>query len=130
VVTHLFGDGDLDAGYHKVKASAAKESIARKTRTIASGNAQGTYWNRIKCKEHFGNSLGAVIRQATINLDAQIWKSPEDSLPEMHCAGLCHTRKYKLDALCKQERYNRQLPYGCLHQMPLEKCGNGKSTRY
>jgi hypothetical protein len=55
VVMHIFGDGDLDADHRKVKASAAKDCAARKTRTIASGKAQGTYWNRIKCKEHFGN---------------------------------------------------------------------------
>jgi hypothetical protein len=58
-----------------VKASAAEEFLARKTHTIASGKAQGTYWHRIKCKERFGNPQGAVIRQATINLGAQIWKS-------------------------------------------------------
>jgi hypothetical protein len=28
--THLFGDGDLDVGHCKVKASAAKEFVARK----------------------------------------------------------------------------------------------------
>jgi hypothetical protein len=61
-VTNLFGDGDLDAGHHKVKASAANEFVARKTLTIASGEVQGTYWNRIKCKECFGNPPGAVIR--------------------------------------------------------------------
>jgi hypothetical protein len=68
VVTHLFGDGDLDAGHHKVKASAEKEFVARKTRTITSGKAQGASWNRIKCKERFGNPPEAVMRQATINL--------------------------------------------------------------
>jgi hypothetical protein len=41
VVTHLIGDGDLDAGHHKVKAPAAKEFVARKTHTIPSGKAQG-----------------------------------------------------------------------------------------
>jgi hypothetical protein len=29
----------------------AKELIARKACTIASGKVQGTYWNRINCKE-------------------------------------------------------------------------------
>jgi hypothetical protein len=42
VVMHLLGDG---AGHHKVKAPAAKEFIGRKTCTIASGKAQGSYWN-------------------------------------------------------------------------------------
>ncbi len=88
VIMHLFGDGDLDVGHCKVKTSAAKEFIARKTRTSASGGAWGTYWNRIKCKERFGNPPGAVIRQATINPEARIWKSFEDSLPKMYCTDL------------------------------------------
>jgi hypothetical protein len=29
-VTHLFKDGDLDTGHHRVMASAAKECVARK----------------------------------------------------------------------------------------------------
>jgi hypothetical protein len=88
VVRHLFGDGDLDEGLHKVKPSAAREFEARKTCTIASGKAQGTYWNRIKCKEHRENPPEAVIGKATINLDSQVWKSLEDSLPELYCADL------------------------------------------
>jgi hypothetical protein len=39
VVTHLFGDGNLDAGHCKVKALAAKEFLTRKAHTIASGKA-------------------------------------------------------------------------------------------
>jgi hypothetical protein len=34
---------------------AAKELVARNTHTIASGKAQGIYWNRIKCKERCEN---------------------------------------------------------------------------
>jgi hypothetical protein len=49
---------------------AAKELVARKACTIASGKAQGTHWNMIKCKEHCGNPPEAVIGQATINLDS------------------------------------------------------------
>ncbi len=88
VVTHLLGDGDLDAGHHKVKAPAAKEFVARKTHTISSGKVQGTYWNRIKCKEHCGNPPEAVIGQATSNLDSRVWKSLEDSLSKLYCADL------------------------------------------
>jgi hypothetical protein len=33
---------------------AAKEFATRKARTIASGKAQGTHWNMIKCKESLG----------------------------------------------------------------------------
>jgi hypothetical protein len=47
---------------------AAKEFVTRKACTITSGKAQGTHWNRIKCKERLGNCPEAVIRQATINL--------------------------------------------------------------
>jgi hypothetical protein len=72
VVTYLLGDGDLDAGHHKVKAPTAKEFVVRKTCTIASGKVQRIYWNRIKCKEHCGNPPEAFIGQATINLDSQV----------------------------------------------------------
>ncbi len=47
LVTHLPGDGDLDAGHHKVNAPTVKEFVVRKNRTIISGKAQGTYWNSI-----------------------------------------------------------------------------------
>jgi hypothetical protein len=47
---------------------AAKEFVARKACTIASSKAQGTHWNRIKCKERLGNHPEAVTGQATINL--------------------------------------------------------------
>jgi hypothetical protein len=47
-------------------ASRAHELIC----TITPGKVQGTYWDRIKCKEHFlGNPMGAVKRQATITPD-------------------------------------------------------------
>ncbi len=67
---------------------AVKELLARNTSTITSGKAQGTYWNRIKCKECCKNLPEAVIGQATINLDSQVWKSLEDSLPKLYCADL------------------------------------------
>jgi hypothetical protein len=63
----------------------AKELIARNTHTIASEEARGIHWNRTKCKEHYGNPPEAVIGQATINLDSQVLKSLEDSLPELYC---------------------------------------------
>ncbi len=49
VVRHLLGDGDLDAGDHKVKTPAAKEFVTRKTHTIASGT----------CKEPTGTGSSA-----------------------------------------------------------------------
>ncbi len=53
VVTHLFGDGYLDAGHRMVSPPKVKDFVVRKTRTMSSGKAQGTE---------------AVIEQATINL--------------------------------------------------------------
>jgi hypothetical protein len=133
-VTRLFGDGDLDADNCKVKASAAKEFVARKkprgdcklshdqgkpqveaeamtsrahelTRTIPQGKAHRTYWTRIECKQRFGNRRGDVKRQATINPDSRIWKSLEDSLPEMYCADLAEAYntqgEYKVEACVK-----------------------------
>jgi hypothetical protein len=102
VIRHLLGDGDLDAGNHKVKAPTAKEFVARKAHTIASGKAQGTYWNRIKCKECFENPPEAVIEQATITPFSQVWKSLEDSLPKLYCADLD-------EAYFKQERASSRL---------------------
>ncbi len=134
VVTHLFGDGQLDAGHCKVKPSAAKEFVSRKTRTITSGKAQGTYWNRIKCEEQFENPPEAIVRQATINIDSQVWKSLEDSLPEIYCVDL--TEAYVMQEstssrlMCKKERYDTQLPNKPLHQKPSTKRGNGKQTWY
>ncbi len=128
VVTHLFGDGDLDACHCKVKPSAVKEFVARKTCTIASGKAQGTYWNRIKCKERFGNPPEAVIRQAIINPDSQVRKSLEDSLPKMYCADLAEAyvtqESTSSRLICKKERYDSQLPNGRSHQKLSTKSRN------
>jgi hypothetical protein len=41
-----------------------------------------------KCKEHCGNTPEAVIRQATMKLNSQVWKSLEDSVPKPYCADL------------------------------------------
>jgi hypothetical protein len=49
---------------------------------------QGTNWNAIKCEERLGKCPEAVISQAMINLDSQLWKSLGDSLPELYCIDL------------------------------------------
>jgi hypothetical protein len=67
-----------------VEESAAKGFVARKVRTIALSKVQGTHWNAIKCQKHLGNCPEAVFRQATINLDSQVWKSLGDSLPKLY----------------------------------------------
>jgi hypothetical protein len=53
-----------------VEEPAAKDFVARKVRTIAWSQVQGTHWNVIKCQERLGNHSEAVIRHATINLDS------------------------------------------------------------
>jgi hypothetical protein len=71
-----------------VEEPTAKDLIARKVCTIELNKVQGTQWNTIKCQEHLGNCPEAVVRQATINLDSQVWKSLGDSLPKLYCVDL------------------------------------------
>jgi hypothetical protein len=71
-----------------VEEPTAKDFVARKVRTIKLNKMQGTSWNAIKCKERLGSCPEAVVRQATINLDSQVWKSLADSLPELYCIDL------------------------------------------
>jgi hypothetical protein len=66
-----------------VEEPALKDFVARKVCTIELNKVQGTSWNGIKCEERFGSCPEAVVRQATINLDSQVWKSLRDSLPEL-----------------------------------------------
>ncbi len=77
-MTSLGTDFEMHAnwqGYNEVPA--AKDLVARKVRTIALSKVQGTHWNVIKCQERLGNCPEAVVRQATINLNSQVWKSLE-----------------------------------------------------
>jgi hypothetical protein len=119
VVTHLFGDGDLDADHCMVSPPTAKEFVTRKTRTIASGKAQGTE---------------AVTEQATINLYSQVWKSLEDSFPKLYCMDLAEAYVIQESAssriLCEKERYDTRSLNGHSHQKPSAKVGNGKENRY
>ncbi len=71
-----------------VEKPAAMDFVARKVCTIELNKVQGTNWNANKGKERLGNCPEAVVRQATINLDSQVWKSLEDSLPELYCVDL------------------------------------------
>jgi hypothetical protein len=71
-----------------IEEPAAKDFVAKKFHTIALNEVQGTQWNAIKCQECLGNSPEAVVRQATINLNSQVWKSFEDSLPKLYCVDL------------------------------------------
>jgi hypothetical protein len=86
----------------------AKELVAKNTHIIALGEAQGTHWNRIKYKERCGKPPEAVIGQATINLDSQVWKSLEDSLPKLYCVDLAVAyvmqESMRLRLMCRNKR--------------------------
>jgi len=71
-----------------IEEPAAKDFVAKKFHTIALNEVQGTQWNAIKCQECLWNSPEAVVRQATLNLNSQVWKSFEDSLPKLYCVDL------------------------------------------
>ncbi len=84
--------------------------VARKVRTIELNEVQGTSWNAIKCKERLGSCPGAVIRQATINLDSRVWKSLGDSFPKLYCIDLAKAHvtqeSISLRILCEKKRYD------------------------
>ncbi len=71
-----------------IEEPAAKDFVAREVRTIKLTKVQGTSWNAIKCKERLRSCPEAVIRQGTINLYSQVWKSLGDSFPELYCLDL------------------------------------------
>jgi hypothetical protein len=85
------------------------------------------------CKERLGNCPEAVIEQATINLDSRVWKSLEDSLPELYCIDLVEAyvmqESASLRILCEKKRYVLQLPNKCLHEKPSAKGRMGKENR-
>jgi hypothetical protein len=87
-----------------------------------------------KCKERLGDCPEAVVRLATINLNSQVWKSLEDSFPELYCIDLVEAyvmqESVSLRILGEEKRYDLRLPNGCLHEKPLEKGGTGKEIRY
>jgi hypothetical protein len=71
-----------------IEEPAVKDFVARMVRTIELKEVQGTKCNAIKCKDCLVRHPEAVVRQATINLDSQLWKSLRDSLPELYCVDL------------------------------------------
>jgi hypothetical protein len=117
-----------------VEVPAAKDFVARKVRTFALSEVQGTHWNAIKCQERLGNRPEAVVRQATINLNSRVWKSHEDSLPKLYCIDLVEayvTREsVSSRILGEKKRYDSQSPNGCLHEKPSAKGGTGKKNWY
>ncbi len=98
----------------------AKDFVARKACAIALGKAQGTHWNRIKCKECLRNCPEAVIGQATINIYSLVWKSLEDSLPKLYCMDIAEAdttqESASLRPMCRKKRkVDTCLPNAHLH---------------
>jgi hypothetical protein len=114
-----------------IEEPTAKDFVARKACTIALSKVQGTHWNMIRCKERLANHPEAVLGQATINLDSQVWKSLGDSLPKLYCVDLAEAyvmqESASLRILCKK-RYDLRSPNGCSHQKLLAKDGKGKEN--
>jgi hypothetical protein len=94
----------------------------------------GTHWNAIKYQECLGNDPEAVVRQATINLKSQVWKSLENSFPELYCVDLAEAyvtqESVSSRIYCEKKRYVLRLPNGRLHEKPLAKGGTGKENQY
>jgi hypothetical protein len=131
--TSLGTDFEMHAiwqGY--VEEAAAKDFVARKASTIALSEVQGTHWSMIRCKERLANHPEAVLGQVTINLNSQVWKSLEDSLPKLYCVDLAEAYVMQESAnsriLCEKKRYDLRLPNGHLHQKPLVRGGKGKEN--
>jgi hypothetical protein len=117
-----------------IEEPAAKDFVARKVCTIELNEVQGTIWNRIKCKECLGSCPEAVVRQETINLDSQLWKSLGDSLPKLFCIDLAEAYVMQESVtsriLCEKKRYDLRSPNGRLHEKTLAKGGTGKENCY
>jgi hypothetical protein len=81
-----------------------------------------------------GNCPEAVVRQVTINLDSQVWKSLENSLPKLCSVDLLEAyvmqESVSLRILCEKNKYDLQSPNRSLHEKPLAKGGMGKENQY
>jgi hypothetical protein len=117
-----------------IEESCAKDFVARKAHTIALSKARGTNWSIIRCKERLASCPEAVLGQATINLDSRVWKSLEDSLPELYCVDLVEAYVMQESAssriLCEKKRYDLRSPNEPLHQKPSANGGKGKENLY
>jgi hypothetical protein len=115
-----------------IKEPTAKDFVVRKAHTIALSEARGTHWSVIRCKEHLANHPEAVLGQAAINIDSQVWKFLEDSLPKLYGVDLAEAyvmqESASLRILCEKKRYDLHSPNGRLHQKPLAKGGKGKEN--
>jgi hypothetical protein len=128
-MTSLGTDFEMHAKWQgSLEEPAAKDFVVRKVRTIKLD------WNTNKCKERLGNCPEAFIRQATINLYSQVWKSLGDSLPELYCVDLAEAyvtqESVSLRILREKKRYDSRSPNRRSHEKPLAKGGTGKENRY
>jgi hypothetical protein len=134
-MTSLGTDFEMHAhwqGY--VEEPTAKDFVAWKVCTIALSKVQGTHWNAIKCQEHLGNCPEAVVSQATINPNLQVWKSLEDFLPKLYCIDLaeaCVTQESVSSRILGEKTRNdlRSLNRR-LHEKPSGKGRTGKENQY
>ncbi len=134
-MTSLGTDFETHAKWQgSIEEPAAKDFVARKVRTIKLNEVQGTHWNANKCKERLGNHPEAVIRQASISLDSQVWKSLGDSLPELYCVDLAEAYAMQESVspriLHEKKRNDSRSPTGHLHEKPSAKGGTGKENWY
>jgi hypothetical protein len=117
-----------------VEEPTTKDFVTRKVRTIKWNKVQGTIWNAIKCEERLRSRPEAVVRQATINLYSQVWKSLGDSFPELYCVDLVEAyvtqENFSLEILREKKRYDSRSPNRHLHEKTLAKGGTGKESRY
>jgi hypothetical protein len=116
-----------------VEEPAAKDFLARKVHTIEWNEMQGTIWNAIKCKERLRSRPEAVVRQATINLYLQVWKSLGDSFPKLYCVDLVEAyvtqENVSSEILREKKRYDLRLPNGVRMRNLWQKVEWGKKAR-
>jgi hypothetical protein len=96
-----------------IEEPAPKDFIARKVRTIEWNKVQqGTSWNAIKCEDRLRSCPEAVVRQATINLDSQVWKSLGDSFPKLYCVNLAEayvTEEMSVEGILREKKRYRTI---------------------
>jgi hypothetical protein len=110
VLQPIEGMTSLETDFKKhVEKPAAKDFVVRKVCTIEWNKVQGTIWNTIKCKECLRSHPEAVVRQATINLYLQVWKSLGDSFPKLYCVDLAEayvTQENVSLEILREKRYD------------------------
>jgi hypothetical protein len=132
-MTSLRTDFEMHAKWQgSVEELPAKEFVARKVCTIKLNKVQGTHWNANKCQEHLGNCPEAVIRQETISLYSQVWKTLVDSLPKLYCVDLAEAyvmqESVSLRILCEKKRFVCDCPTDVCMRNFWQKPERGKKT--